>query len=179
VLVPIHPVLLEMLNETPTGNRGEYVLPEMAALYLNRIDLVTDKVQAHLKSCGIKPHKPGTGKEGKRAVLEVGFHSLRHTFVSLCRESNAPLSVVESIVGHSNPAMTRHYTHVGELAAGRAVAALPSLLGNGKPDAPLKSPEAILSEARAMVESMTVKTWKAKQAALLALLPQAGLSQSV
>jgi hypothetical protein len=30
----------------------------------------------------------------------------------------APLAVVEFIVGHSNPAMTRHYTHVGELAAG-------------------------------------------------------------
>jgi hypothetical protein len=30
--------------------------------------------------------------------------------------------VVESIVGHSNPSMTRHYMHVGELAAGQAVA---------------------------------------------------------
>ena len=97
--------------------------------------MVTDMVQRHFKACGITLHKPGTGKDGKRAVIEVGFHSLRHTFVSLCRESNAPLAVVECIVGHSSPAMTRHYTHVGELAAGRAVALLPSVMSEATPGA--------------------------------------------
>jgi len=81
--------------------------------------------QDHFSNCGLKVHKPGTGTDSKRAVVEVGFHSLRHTFVSLCCESNAPLAVVESIVGHSHPARTRRYTHVGEIAAGLAVAALP------------------------------------------------------
>src|SRR5208282_2951826 len=120
VIVPIHPILRDMLAVTPLDQRREYVLPEMAALYIHRTDMVTDMVQRHFKACGITLHKPGTGTDDKRAVIEVGFHSLRHTFVSLCRESNAPLSVVESIVGHSSPAMTRHYTHVGELARGRA-----------------------------------------------------------
>jgi integrase len=40
----------------------------------------------------IQSHKPGTGMNGKRAVVEVGFHSLRHTFVSLCRESNVSVT---------------------------------------------------------------------------------------
>jgi integrase len=54
----------------------------------------------------IRIYKPGTGPgTGKRAVVEIGFHSLRHSFVSMCRTSNVPLAVVESIVGHSNPAM--------------------------------------------------------------------------
>jgi len=105
----------------------------MAAMYARSVCAVTDRGQHHLKTCGITLHKPGTGTGGKRAVIEVGFHSLRHTFVSLCRESNAPLAVVESIVGHSNPSMTRHYTHVGELAAGRAVALLPSVMGEATP----------------------------------------------
>ena len=138
VLVPIHPVSRGMLAEIPAENRGEYVLPEIAALYHRRIDLVTDLVQNHFKTCGIKLHKPGTGNDvkagtvRKRAVIEVGFHSLRHTFVSFCRGSNAPLSVVESIVGHSSPAMTQHYTHTGELAAGQAVAALPYVIGSNE-----------------------------------------------
>jgi hypothetical protein len=51
--------------------------------------------------------------------------------VSRCRQANAPLSVVEAIVGHSNPAMTRHYTHVGELAVAAALGALPSVMGGG------------------------------------------------
>ena len=173
VQVPVHPVLRDLLSVTPPSERGEYVLPETAALYQRRTDMVTDLVQNHLKACGITTHKPGTGGSGKRAVVEVGFHSLRHTFVSLCRESNAPLSVVESIVGHSSPAMTRHYTHVGELAAGRAVALLPSVMGdtpaqrNGSPT----DPETTLREAQRLAKSITAANWKAKKAALLALLP--------
>jgi integrase len=169
VIVPIHPVLKEMLETTTPEQRAEYVSPEIAALYLRRSDMVTDMVQRHFIACKIKPHKPGTGGEGKRAVVEVGFHSLRHTFVSLCRESNAPLAVVESIVGHSSPAMTRHYTHVGELAAGRAVAMLPSIMGDNAAPVLETKPEEILSKARAIAESMTAKNWREKKAELLAL----------
>lgn len=125
-----------------SASAADYVLPETAENYLSNPYAVTTEIQKHFEHCGIRTHKPDTGyviKEnargkklkiftGKRAVVEVGFHSFRHSFVSLCRETNAPLSVVEAIVGHSNPAMTRHYTHVGELAATRAVAALPALI---------------------------------------------------
>jgi integrase len=173
VLVPVHPALREMLAGTPLEQRGEYVLPEMAALYAYRSDAVTDKVQAHFKTCGIKVWKTDTGpdsKNAKRAVIEVGFHSLRHSFVSLCREANAPLAVVESIVGHASPAMTRHYTHVGQLAASRAIAALPSMTGEAAPVETKRTAEAILSEARAIAESLTGKNWRGQKAALLALL---------
>jgi hypothetical protein len=173
--------LKEILAETTAEGRGEYVLPETAALYLKRTDLVTDRVQAHFKKCGIKVWKPGTGpdakpeKEGesqerKRAVIEVGFHSLRHSFVSLCRASNAPLAVVESIVGHSNPAMTRHYTHVGELAASAAVAGLPAVIGDAKPERKKPQPEAIVRKALAIAKSITAKNWQHKKAALLRVL---------
>lgn len=143
VLIPIHPTLQVMLSEIPKGERREYVLPETAESYLRDSSAPSKRIQAHFSTCGVTLHKPGTGFEmkpdekgklkkvgtGKRAVLEVGFHSLRHSFVSLCREANAPLSVVESIVGHSSPAMTRHYTHTGEVAALAAVSALPSFTG--------------------------------------------------
>ena len=173
VIVPIHPALLAMLTEIPAESRGDYVLPETAALYAHRIDAVTDMIQTHFKVCGITTWKPGTGpdsKEGKRAVIEVGFHSLRHTFVSLCRESNAPLAVVESIVGHASPAMTRHYTHVGQLAAINAVAALPAVIGEAKPPENKRTPEAILSECKALVKALTPENLSEKKAALLALL---------
>jgi integrase len=167
VIVPIHPILREMLAETPDRERTEYVLPEMAAKYSQRTDLVTDIVQRHFSACGMKLHKPGTGKDGKRAVVEVGFHSLRHTFVSLCRESNAPLAVVESIVGHSNPAMTRHYTHVGEMAAGKAVAALPAVIGGPRQQG--NGEDNIFREIQRIAKSMTARNWKTKRAELMAL----------
>jgi len=170
VIVPIHPILREMLSVTPLDKHGEYVLPEMAALYIHRTDMVTDMVQNHFKTCGITLHKPGTGTGGNRAVIEVGFHSLRHTFVSLCRESNAPLAVVESIVGHSNPSMTRHYTHVGELAAGRAVALLPSVMSESKQDPTKREKEDILSEIQTIAETINAKNWRERKAALLNIL---------
>ncbi len=180
VIVPIHRALSSLLAEIPAEQRAEYVLPEMAALYQRRVDLVTDKIQQHFMACGLKPHQPGTGRKGRRAVVEIGFHSLRHSFVSLCRENNVPLSVVESIVGHSNPAMTRHYTHVGELAAAQAVAALPAVTGLSA--CPAQAGEhtaaagkergegAILREMRAIAESMTADNWEARRAELLAAL---------
>jgi hypothetical protein len=161
------------LAGTLPDNRHDYILPEMAVLYLRRTDMVTDLVQRHFKACGITLHKPGTGTNGKRAVIEVGFHSLRHTFVSLCRESNAPLAVVESIVGHSNPSMTRHYTHVGEQAAGRAVAALPSIMGEAEAAKPHRKADEILLEIENVVKTITEANWGEKKAALLKMLDSA------
>jgi integrase len=174
VLVPIHPVLSGLLAETPAKQRRDYVLPNTAEQYQLRTDLVTDTVQQHFRNCEITLHKVGTGTEGKRAVIEVGFHSLRHSFVSLCRASNAPLAVVESIVGHSSPAMTRHYTHTGELEATRAVALLPTIIGDPKASRNSRpsEPEKVLLEAQHIARSITAKNWKAKKATLLALLDQ-------
>lgn len=173
VIVPIHPVLRDMLANTPTENRREFVLPETAMDYTEHKRQLIAKIQNHFIACGITTHAPGTGAEQKsdtRAVVEVGFHSLRHTFVSLCRDSNAPLSVVESIVGHSSPAMTKYYTHVGELAATRAVGALPDVIGNAPPQIEKRDDAAILREAKAIVEKLTVKNLREQKAALLALL---------
>ena len=162
---------------------------------------VIDRIQQHFIAQGVRVHKQGTGPESakskseavegktavketahgrkraepgttKRAVVEVGFHSLRHTFVSLCRESNAPLAVVESIVGHSNPAMTRHYTHVGELAAGRAVAALPSVMGEAAPTPAAKGRDMreLVRKMRDAWETVTAKSWQESKAEGLGLV---------
>ena len=186
VLIPIHPTLGAMLAEIPAKARKVYVLPDMTTDYLSRSDNVTDQVQKLFSDCDILTHKPGTGYEikvhedgtrkkidtGKRAVLEVGFHSLRHTFVSLCRAANTPLSVVESIVGHSNPAMTRHYTHTGEAAALAAVSALPSI--TGEPVKPLLQSGKVLSAMDTAVihglETMTAKNWQSIRDELLAIV---------
>ena len=179
VQIPIHQTLRAMLAEIPEGERREYVLPETAASYLRDSSAPSKRIQAHFANCKVMLHKPGTGfimkakadgtiervDTGKRAVLEVGFHSLRHTFVSLCRAANAPLSVVESIVGHSSPAMTRHYTHTGEAAALAAVSALPSIMGGDEPKALPPAPVPRLIDADAVLaifEGANSKNWQSK-----------------
>lgn len=169
ITVPVHPSLHVMLSEAMNGRHSEYVMPAMAAYYVEEKSYALSKtIQRHYIDNGIVIHKPGTGKykdedgntvdTGKRAIVDVGFHSLRHTFVSLCREANAPLAVVEAIVGHSNPAMTRHYTHVGDAAAGAAVAALPSVTGEVlEPTAVPDSHMIDTASVRALAEKLTAK----------------------
>jgi integrase len=174
VLVPIHGALAAILKETPEDARRGYVLPELAVMYQKDSAALTKRIQKHLKACGVRTQAEGTGFvmkkcedgtekktfTGKRAVVEVGFHSLRHTFVSLCREAGAPLSVVESIVGHSSPAMTRHYTHTGEAAARSAIAMLPGL----KDKRTMLPPEDRLKQLLAKVRRMPAA--KVKRAVL-------------
>lgn len=172
--IPIHSSLHEVLSETRAEKRGEYVLPKTCARYVKRVNAVTDGIQEFFEKNEIKTHKPGTGKgTSRRAIVEVGFHSLRHSFVSLCRQANAPMSVVESLVGHSSPAMTRHYTHTDELSARRAVAALPSVIGEPKPEEKKPDAETVLREVVTMTKSMTAKTWKEKADAITALVAKA------
>jgi len=122
VTIPIHSALAAVLGSAGTG----YILPGMADLYLSNRVKVVQTVQTYLKKCGIVTQAE---RNGQRKGCEVGFHSLRHTFVSLCRQAGAPLAIVEAIVGHSNPAMTRHYTHIGNEAAGAAIKLLPEIPG--------------------------------------------------
>jgi integrase len=58
----------------------------------------------------------------KAAGLDtVRFHDLRHTFISTMGENGVPLQVVSAMVGHMSPRITRHYTHISNDAARRAV----------------------------------------------------------
>jgi integrase len=167
ITLPIHPSLFTVLNLIPANERKDFVLPRMADIYLNGSrSLVTTEIQRHFDDCGIETTRER--ENGVRRVVEVGFHSLRHSFVSMCRSSGVALSVVESLVGHSSVDMTRHYTHTSQLAAQNAVALLPSITGHTEPTKPTNQTRDEL--LRELIESMTTKNLRDKKAAALALL---------
>ena len=145
VLIGIPAALHEKLSATPKTKRKGYVLSRIADLYTyrnasgkpTRQPDISNEIQQIFTDCEIQTHKEGTGKDAhaaalaewevggkkgakpiyKRAVVEVGFHSLRHTYVSMHAEAGTPQAMIQANVGHSNPAMTAHYTHIGEGAA--------------------------------------------------------------
>ena len=97
------------------------------------MNLVRD-VQRVFRKAGIVTQSDAAqrNKDGTpRKAVDVGFHSLRHTYVSLCANAGVPLAVVQSIVGHTSPAMTRHYFHESDEALRGAAAALPDVVGAG------------------------------------------------
>jgi integrase len=123
VTLPMHPVLLEMLNGAT--KRTGYVMPGIADRYRQYTAALSGDILKLFESVGIETKSKVDGSDRMRP--DCGFHSLRHTFVSLCAAGGVPQSVVQSLVGHGSPAMTQHYTHVGTEAARRAVALLPDV----------------------------------------------------
>jgi integrase len=123
VTLPMHPVLLDMLNGVT--NRTGYVMPGLAERYQQYEGAMSRDITNLFERAGIETRSKVAGSDRNRP--DCGFHSLRHTFVSLCAAGGVPQSVVQSLVGHGSPAMTQHYTHVSTDAARRAVAMLPDV----------------------------------------------------
>lgn len=119
VIIGIPGYLLERFSSIPLHERQHYILPGFATRYQKRHlqPDISKEISVFFEGIGTQTHKSGTGINGIRAVVEVGFHSLRHSYVSLCAMSGVSQAVIQANVGHSNPSMTAHYTHVSLEAA--------------------------------------------------------------
>ena len=126
VVVGIPAMLDNALRCIPTGERGEFVLPTISSDYLcGRIPLLSKHIQSHFRACGIETNQECEDKGRKRrCVTDVGFHSLRHTWVTMHAEAGTPASLIQEAAGHSSPAMTQHYTHVSSETARRIAGTL-------------------------------------------------------
>ena len=122
VNIPVHQRLTEKLEEAEKWKVNNFILPECVKRYeYNQTGLYKDTkrvIDYSMWENPIKDRKPP-------ACTGYTFHSLRHTFVSICANAGVPLSVVQEIVGHGNPAMTKYYTHVGSESLRKAVNTLP------------------------------------------------------
>jgi hypothetical protein len=64
------------------------------------------------------PEKQGKGRQFKA----LGFHSLRHSFISTLANSEVPADVRKQIVGHSSEDIHRRYVHLDLLLQEKAIA---------------------------------------------------------
>lgn len=157
----ISPLLVnvaEMLLQTPTEERTGYIMPELAEQYTNK------KKQPHLcaqvmkvfESAGVQTVQEGTGGgTGKRAVVEVGFHSFRHSFASICAERGLTLIETQNAMGHSTGAQTAYYTHSAAQTALKASREFSAYLNIE--DAEIVETPALLSPAESLRAEITEK----------------------
>ena len=171
VILGIPVPLFQALNAVPETERSGYLLPRFAELYLapHGTGAVTRIIQRHFKACGIELYAPGTGAkyhyegkkkvydESRRAVLQVGFHSLRHTWISFHAMHGTPQAVIQQAAGHANPAMAELYTHVSDEAARIAARAfdIPQLAGETIDVTPVPEPER--EELRKAIETLDME----------------------
>lgn len=109
VTIPICDRLWDVLKGL--DGSGDYVMPGFAQMYRSGRVRVDRMVNAVLERAGIE-RRDETGR------TVVGYHSLRHTLVSRLAVKGVPLTVVQSIVGHTREHMTEYYAHT-TLAAQR------------------------------------------------------------
>jgi integrase len=76
----------------------------------------------------IRERRNGKGRDGRRALNEIGFHALRHTATSLMKNAGVPASVVMDIIGHESEAVSRNYTHIDRDAKRKALNSIPDIV---------------------------------------------------
>lgn len=135
VEIPILPGLYRHLREQYLAHPDSpYVFPELAEMYSNpnRQRVITENVKRLLHKVGIDDTVKDVQGYAKRVSVK-DIHSFRHTFVYMASIHGIPLPVVQSIVGHLNPEMTKHYMdHAGREARLAYMKQLPAYITGGK-----------------------------------------------
>ena len=108
VIIPISNQLYDLIISMPRTEDSEYVFPEHAQMYLTNSDGVSYRVKKFLEGLGIQTTRVPEGRT--RAISVKDLHSCRHTFCYYAGLAGIPLSIVQSIVGHMSPEMTKHYS---------------------------------------------------------------------
>ena len=89
---------------------------------------ISYRFKSFLENLGIQTTRRVEGRSHAVSIRDV--HSLRHTFAYLAGCYQIPLPVVQSILGHMSPEMTRHYqAHADREAKEKYLAKLPTLIG--------------------------------------------------
>lgn len=174
--IPLHGSLYAMLTETPEEDRRVYVMQELAELYERDDTALVKRISEVFKACDIETRCKVEGYS--RLGVNVGFHSLRHSFVSLSANAGSSLAAVQAVVGHSNPAMTRHYLHADQNVVKNAVYALPDVTGTTPIPEPANAAKAERAALLSIAECMTAKTWKAKRDELISKLKSSGPTET-
>lgn len=121
VTIPIHPTLKTALLEVKDKS-SEHVSEANAHGYVT--GNINNQVIDLFKKCGLKTSCKIDGK----VKLLKGFHSLRHTFVSMAINNGMSPMLVQRIVGHSTVNMTDHYFHENAEKASEGIAQMPDIV---------------------------------------------------
>ena len=127
ISMPIHPILGVLLKELhKQSGDSEYLFSTEREIYQKDVATLVRRFQQFLNDCGIATTEEG-GIHRRRAIVRKGFHSLRHSFVSLCAANRVPQVAIQELVGHGSPAMTELYSHADFEQKKDAINSLPDM----------------------------------------------------
>jgi integrase len=132
LLIPIAPPLREHLLSLPAADNPRTPIHPRAfeLVRAGRVATLSNQFGELLVDAGLREprnHESRGIRGDKRAGMDVSFHCLRHTAVSLLKDAGVPDAVVMALVGHESSAMSMRYTHVGIDALTKAAETLPEI----------------------------------------------------
>ncbi|HET9377509.1 MAG TPA: tyrosine-type recombinase/integrase [Chthoniobacterales bacterium] len=110
----------------PVHPRAFGILKDHGKVSLLSHQFVDLMAQVGLRS-GTSHKATGTGRDGKRKGVDISFHSIRHSAVSLLKDAGIPDAVIMELVGHDSAAMSARYTSIGKESLAKAQEAMPKL----------------------------------------------------
>ena len=135
VILPLAAPLRRISNLLPSADDlSAPIHPRAAAMAkvtdLERASLLTLLIHAGLREPAAASAKEA-GSSRRTAVIELSYHSLRHTTVSLLHSAGVTQSVSETFAGHSSSAVHRLYIHSDRESLQRAADLLPAVRRRG------------------------------------------------
>ncbi len=123
----VPPPLFALLDKTPKKDRRGLVLKDMGDIYPSNPAAVCKRIQKVFTDAGIETDAEVEGY-GKR-IARVGFHSLRHSYITALLERGIPADSVRRMAGHADISMTMHYYHASGDTLRAVSGALPDMAG--------------------------------------------------
>lgn len=165
--IPILPGLRRHIQQAFEDHPdSQYVYPQLAELYMEHPVQVGHDIKTFFEQIGITGAVVTVpGYKRRQSVKDV--HSFRHTFIYLAAVHGIPLPIVQGIVGHLNPEMTKHYMdHAGRDAKSAYLQQLPEYI-TGK-----KERTRLLTRARIVrvLDRITPENLARNKARIIALL---------
>lgn len=128
VVIPLHPDLEARLLALPgSDNPAAFISPSLAGVKIGGRSGLSRQFQRIMEEAGIDNETLAGGDGKGRRMSALGFHSLRHYYVSALAEAGVAQDVRMALAGHSSAKVSELYTHRGLATLTQAVAKLPRL----------------------------------------------------
>ncbi len=134
--LPIAKPLLKHLEMLPAGDNPTAPLFPRAFETRERspkASTLSNQFYALLVSAGLAPARTHEstrkGRDGRRNLSAISFHSLRHTATSLLKNAGVSDVVARDIIGHETEAISRTYTPIDQETKRAALDKMPDVAG--------------------------------------------------